>query len=76
MDLLLYNITYMAIHSENTNNRLYGSFENFSDAEKLATEMRAGNYPGDNYFVRMFFAENDREAEIRANNLHPNPMLL
>lgn len=65
-----------AIHTDNTDNRLYGSFNNFSEAEKLEKEMRGGNYPGDNYFVRMFFAENDREAEIRANNLRPHPMIL
>lgn len=62
-----------AIHTDNTNNRLYGSFENFSDAQRLENEMRAGNYPGDNYFVEMFFAENDQEAEILANGLRPHP---
>ena len=64
-----------AIHTDNTNNRLYGSFENFSEAEKLEKEMREGNYPGDNYFVTMLFAENDREAEIRANDLRPYPKI-
>ena len=64
-----------AIHKDDTDNRLYNVFESFKEAEKMEKEMKAGNYPGDNYFVRMFWAENDRDAEEKADALRPFPKL-
>lgn len=64
------------IRTNNRDNHLYNSFDNYAEADKLEKDMKAGNYLGDDYFVTMFFAENDREAEIKANDLRPHPKLL
>jgi hypothetical protein len=64
-----------AIHTDDTNNRLYDAFDDFKEAEKMEKEMKAGNYPGDNYFVRMFCAENDQDAGEKADALRPVPKL-
>ena len=62
-----------AIHTDNLNNRLYGKYRDFKSAEKMEKEMKAENYPGDNYFVRLIFAESDTEAEQKADSLRPYP---
>ncbi len=64
-----------AIHTDQTSNRLYDLFEDREEAAKLKAEMAAGRIPSDNYFVRMFFAENDAEAEARADSLRPSPQM-
>jgi hypothetical protein len=62
-----------AIHTDNTDNRLYGQYENFVEADKEERDMRDGNVHGDNYFVRMFFAKSLEEAETKADGLRPHP---
>ena len=62
-----------AIHTDQTSNRLYQKHENHAEAAKLEADMMAGRIPSDNYFVRMFFAENDAEAEANADSLRPFP---
>ena len=62
-----------AIHTDKTDNRLYGKYQDFKSAEEMKKEMGAGNYPGDNYFVRLIFAENDTDAEQKADSLRPYP---
>jgi hypothetical protein len=64
-----------AIHTDDTRNRRYGSFENFRDAEKLAQDMRAARYPRDNYRVAQFVADNDEAAEREADKLRPFPKM-
>jgi hypothetical protein len=64
-----------AIHTDDTNNRLYGEYPSLQAADKVERDMRAGNYPGDNYFVRMIVAETQREAEAKADALRPKPKL-
>jgi len=60
-----------AIHTDFNSNRLYGKYEDFKEASGVEEDMRAGNYAGDNYFVRMIFAETDAQAEEKANLLRP-----
>ena len=60
-----------AIYTDFTSNRLYGKFEEFKEASRVEEDMRAGNCPGDNYFVRMIFAETDDQAKEKANSLRP-----
>jgi len=62
-----------AIHTDHTNNRLYEKFDDFRTASNLEKEMKGGNFLGDNYYVIMFYAENDREAELKADALRPFP---
>lgn len=62
-----------AIHTDHTNNRLYSGFESRLEAEKLESEMRAGNYPTDNYFVRTVLAHSVEEADMKADALRPFP---
>jgi hypothetical protein len=62
-----------AIHTDYTSNRLYGQYENCVEAEKMEREMSDANYPGDNYFVRMFCAKDIHEAEAKADGLRPRP---
>jgi hypothetical protein len=62
-----------AIHTDKSDNRLYGKYQDSKSAEEIKKEMGAGNYPGDNYFVRVIFAENDTEAEQKADSLRPYP---
>jgi hypothetical protein len=64
-----------AIHTDNSDNRLYGEFDNYAEAGKKETEMMSGNYPGDNYFVRLVFANDLQEADIKADALRPHPKL-
>jgi hypothetical protein len=62
-----------AIHTDKTDNRLYGKYEDSESAEEMKKKMGARNYPGDNYFVRLIFAENDTKAEEKADSLRPYP---
>jgi hypothetical protein len=64
-----------AIHTDDTNSRLYGEHVSLEAADKMERDMRSGNYPGDNYFVRMIVAETLREAEAKADALRPKPKL-
>ena len=57
-----------AIHTDHTSNRLYGNYDDFKDAEKMEKDMRAGRRAGDNYYVTMFYAETDSEAEEKAKS--------
>ena len=58
-----------AIHTDSSFNRLYDTFDGFKDAEKLEAEMRSGNYPGDNYFVQMIYAEDDSDLEKKIESI-------
>lgn len=58
-----------AIHTDSTVNRLYDSFDDFKDAEALEAEMRSGNYPGDNYFVQMIYAEDDSDLKEKIDSI-------
>ena len=62
-----------AIHTDETSNRLYGKYDDFQKAEEVEKNMRAGNWPGDNYFVRLIRAETDTDAEAKADKLRPYP---
>ena len=62
-----------AIHTDDTRNRLYDTFDDHHKATVLEKDMKAGNYPGDNYFVTMFYAENESEAEAIADAKRPRP---
>lgn len=48
-----------AIHTDSTVNRRYGAFDDFKEAEACEKEMQLGRYAGDNYIVRMFYAEDE-----------------
>lgn len=56
-----------AIHTDSTINRLYDSLDDLKKAEALEKRMMSGNYPGDNYFVQMIYAENDKDAKQKIN---------
>lgn len=62
-----------AIHTDETDNRLYQQVDDFRQAEKLEKEMKSGNYPGDNYFVQLIYAENNHDADMKADALRPLP---
>jgi hypothetical protein len=62
-----------AIHTDNTGNRLCEKFDDFRAAEKLEREMKDGQIPTDNYFVKMFYADNNADAESKADALRPFP---
>jgi hypothetical protein len=62
-----------AIHTDHTGNRLYEKFDAYDKAEKLEREMRAANFPHDNYRVDMFYAEDDEKAEAIAYGKRPHP---
>ena len=64
-----------AIHTDQTNNRLYKTFDDYVAAEKFEREMSDANFSHDNYFVRQIFANDDREAELKADALRPYPRL-
>ena len=48
---------------------LHGKYDDCKKASEVEKEMQAGCSPGDDHFVRMFFAESDTEAEEKANTL-------
>lgn len=58
-----------AIHTDGTFNRLYNKFDDFGKAQKCEQDMASGRYAGDNYYVTMFYAENDEEANQKAEDL-------
>lgn len=58
-----------AIHTDSTVNRLYDSFDDFKAAEALEAKMRSGNYPGDNYFVQMIYAEDDSDLKEKIDSI-------
>lgn len=65
-----------ALHTDSGINRQYGVFDSFKEAEACERDMEFGRVPGDNYVVRMFFAEDGQRAasrleEIRSENGWP-----
>jgi hypothetical protein len=64
-----------AIHTDDTDNRFYGTFDSYSHAEKTEQEMRRYCFPHDNYRVVGFLAADDFEAEQKADGLRPHPKL-
>lgn len=62
-----------AIHIDETNNRLYQRFDDYGQAARLEKEMKAGRFAADNYFVELIYAENDYDADIKADSLRPFP---
>ena len=65
-----------AIHTDSNVNRLYESFDNFHEAEKLEKEMKKGRYFSDNYVVQMIHADTDEHViqkiqEIRKERQWP-----
>lgn len=64
-----------AIHTDHTNNRLYRKFDDYMRAEKEEREMRGECSRHENYFVKMFQAKDDLEAEARADAMRRYPKL-
>lgn len=64
-----------AIHTDETNNRLYRIFDEFTDADRHEREMRDHCFTHDNYFVCSFFANDALEAETKADAMRPYPKL-
>jgi hypothetical protein len=60
-----------AIHTDQTNNRLYKKFDDFIEADRFEREMSDHCFPHDNYFVRLINAKSDEEAELKADALRP-----
>ncbi|MDD2901073.1 MAG: hypothetical protein PHU44_01405 [Syntrophales bacterium] len=64
------------IHTDNRDNQLLNSFEDvtgFRDALKLEEDWKSVQHlERQDYFITMFYAENDQEAEIYANGLRPH----
>ena len=58
-----------AIHTDSSVNRLYESFDDFNDAEKLEKEMKKGRFSGDNYVVQMIYAESEVSVKHKINEL-------
>jgi hypothetical protein len=49
--------------------RLHGKYGDSKKASEVENELQVGCAPGDDHFVRMFFAESDADAEKKANSL-------
>ena len=66
-----------AIHTDDTDNRHMPAkpFDTYSEAAAFEREMQRGRVHGDNYFVRMIPAENDAEAEAKADALRRFPRM-
>lgn len=66
-----------AIHQDDTNNRHYNAkpFDNWLEAEKFERQMSDACFPRDNYIVRTIVAENDAEAEAKADAMRPFPKM-
>ena len=62
-----------AIHTDHTHNRMMQSFSEHEPAAKFERDMQAGTIAGDNYFVWMLLAADEKEAEAKANALRPHP---
>ena len=58
-----------AIHTDGSFNRLYSKYNDFHEAQKCEQELTAGGYAGDNYYVTMFYAENDADANEKAEDM-------
>jgi len=62
-----------AIHTDETSNRLYGTFDDYKEAAAMEADMRRGNVASDNYFVTMFFAQDEKEAQAIADAKRSHP---
>ena len=60
-----------AIHTDSTDNRLFGKHEEFQDGENMRKDLSKGNVQGDNYFVRSFHANDDIDANKKAGEMRP-----
>jgi hypothetical protein len=60
-----------AIHTNETRNRLHDVFDNLAEAATIEQELQSRNQPGDNYFIRMFPAQNVDEARNKADEMRP-----
>jgi hypothetical protein len=64
-----------AIHTDETRNRLHDVFDNLDEAAAIEQELQSCGQPGDNYFIRMFPAQNVDEARNKAEEMRPNRQL-
>jgi hypothetical protein len=58
-----------AIHTNSNYNRLYGAFDDFHEVDVCERNMQKGRIPGDNYIVRMVYAENESQSLERINQI-------
>ncbi|MBB3314012.1 hypothetical protein FHT78_005819 [Rhizobium sp. BK196] len=65
-----------AIHTDDTRNRLHEVFDNLAEAAAIERELQSRTQPGDNYFVRMFPAQNVEEARVKADRMRTVPLML
>lgn len=65
-----------AIHKDQTRNRLLNVFDNRGEASAMEQELQSSSQKSDNYFVRMFPAQNVEEARIKADEMRPIPLML
>ena len=59
-----------------TSNQTTGSikfFDAFREASDFEREMSDANFPHDNYFVKMFFADDEATAAAKADAMRPFP---
>ena len=66
-----------AIHQDDTKNRNYTAkpFKTYLEAEAFERQMSDHCFSHDNYVVRMIQADNDAEAEAKADAMRPFPRL-
>lgn len=64
-----------AIHTDQTRNRLLDVFDNTVEAGAMEQERQHSAHESDNYFIRMFPAENVEEARVKADKVRPIPLM-
>ena len=66
-----------AIHQDNTNNRPFKEkpFDSWLKAEAFEREMSDACSSRDNYYVTTIVADNDAEAEAKADAMRPYPKM-
>lgn len=65
-----------AVHTDETRNRLLHVFDNRVEAGAMEQELQSSAKESDNYFIRMFPAQNVDEARTKADEMRPIPLML
>jgi len=64
------------VHTDQSRNRLLTVFKDEAEAGVMELELQSNGLETENFFIKMFPAQNVEEARIKADEMRPIPLML